>query len=31
MIAKIICYALNGLDGVPVEVETDVNRGVPSY
>ncbi len=31
MIAKIICYALSGLDGVPVEVETDVNRGVPSY
>ena len=31
MIAKIICYALNGLDGVPVEVEADVNKGVPSY
>ncbi len=31
MIAKIICYALNGLEGVPVEVETDVNKGVPSY
>ncbi len=31
MIAKIVCYALNGLEGVPVEVETDVNRGVPSY
>ena len=31
MIAKVICYALNGLDGVPVEVETDVNKGVPSY
>ena len=31
MIAKIICYALNGLDGVPVEVETDVNRGMPAY
>lgn len=31
MIAKIICYALNGLDGVPVEVETDVNKGVPAY
>ena len=31
MIAKIICYALNGLDGIPVEVETDVNKGVPSY
>ncbi len=31
MIAKIVCYALNGLEGVPVEVETDVNRGVPAY
>ncbi len=31
MIAKIICYALSGLDGIPVEVETDVNRGVPTY
>lgn len=31
MIAKIICYALSGLDGIPVEVETDVNKGVPSY
>ncbi len=31
MIAKIVCYALNGLDGVPVEVETDVNKGIPAY
>ncbi len=31
MIAKIICYTLNGLEGVPVEVETDVNKGIPSY
>jgi len=31
MIAKIICYALNGLDGLPVEVETDVNKGIPAY
>ncbi|MDE7158489.1 MAG: magnesium chelatase, partial [Clostridiales bacterium] len=31
MIAKIVCYALNGLEGVPVEVETDVNKGVPAY
>ncbi len=31
MIAKIICYALSGLEGVPVEVEADVNKGVPSY
>ncbi len=31
MIAKIVCYTLLGLEGVPVEVETDVNRGVPSY
>ncbi len=31
MIAKVKCYALSGLEGVPVEVETDVNKGVPSY
>ncbi len=31
MIAKIICYTLNGLEGVAVEVETDVNKGIPSY
>ena len=31
MIAKITCYALSGLEGIPVEVEADVNKGVPSY
>ena len=31
MIAKVKSYALNGLDGVPVTVEADVSRGVPSY
>ena len=31
MIAKIICFALHGLDGVPVEVETDVSKGIPCY
>ncbi len=31
MIAKIVCYTLNGLEGVPVEVETDVNKGIPGY
>ena len=31
MIAKVVCYVLNGLEGVPVEVETDVNKGIPSY
>lgn len=31
MVSKIICYALNGLDGVPVEVEADVNKGIPQY
>ena len=31
MIAKIICYALQGLEGVPVEVETDVCKGIPAY
>ncbi len=31
MIAKIVCYTLCGLEGVPIEVETDVNKGIPSY
>lgn len=31
MIAKVICYTLSGLEGVAVEVETDVNKGIPSY
>lgn len=31
MIAKVICYTLNGLEGVAVEVETDVNKGIPAY
>ena len=31
MIAKIVCYALQGLEGVPVEVETDVAKGMPAY
>ena len=31
MIAKIICYALQGLESVPVEVETDVCKGIPAY
>ena len=31
MIAKIVCYALQGLEGVPVEVETDASKGIPGY
>lgn len=31
MIASISSFALNGLDGVPVTVEADVNKGLPSY
>ena len=31
MLSKIISFALNGLEGVPVEVETDVNKGMVSY
>ena len=31
MIAKIQSYALQGLEGVPVTVETDLARGIPSY
>ena len=31
MLSKIKSYALSGLDGVPVVVETDINKGVVSY
>lgn len=31
MIAKVQSYALNGLDGVAVTVETDVSKGLPAY
>lgn len=31
MISKIISFALRGLEGVPVEVETDINKGMVSY
>ena len=31
MFSKITSFALDGLDGVPVEVETDINKGMVSY
>ncbi|MDE6557663.1 MAG: YifB family Mg chelatase-like AAA ATPase [Clostridia bacterium] len=31
MLSKVTSYALVGLDGVPVEVETDINKGMVSY
>ena len=31
MIAKVQSYALSGLEGVPVTVEADVSKGLPSY
>ena len=31
MIAKILSYALYGLSGVPVNVEVDVNNGLPAF
>lgn len=31
MLSKVISFALNGLDGVAVEVETDINKGMVSY
>ena len=31
MIARVQSYALSGLDGVAVTVETDVSRGLPAY
>lgn len=31
MIAKVKGYALIGIDGVPIEVEVDVNNGLPAF
>ena len=31
MLSKIKSFALNGLEGVPVEVETDINKGMVAY
>lgn len=31
MLSKVTSYALVGLEGVPVEVETDINKGMVSY
>ena len=31
MIAKVLSYALSGLEGVSVTVEADVSKGMPSY
>ncbi len=31
MIAKVLGYALKGLDGVPVIVEVDINNGLPAF
>ena len=31
MLSKVISYVLNGLDGVKIEVEADVGRGLPSF
>lgn len=31
MLSKVMSFALTGLEGVPVEVETDINKGMVSY
>lgn len=31
MLSKVTSFALSGLEGVPVEVETDINKGMVSY
>ena len=31
MLSKVISFALRGLEGVPVEVETDINKGMVAY
>lgn len=31
MFAKVACFALNGLEGIPVEAEVDMNNGLPAF
>ena len=31
MLAKILSFGLNGITGYPVQIEIDVNAGLPSY
>lgn len=31
MLSKILSFALNGISGYPVEIELDINPGLPSY
>lgn len=31
MLSEITSFALCGLEGIPVEVETDINKGLVSY
>lgn len=31
MLSKVVSFALNGLEGIPVEVETDINKGIVCY
>jgi magnesium chelatase family protein len=31
MIAKVLSYGLNGIEGYPVEVEVDISNGLPSF
>ena len=31
MLAKILSFGVNGISGYPVEIEVDVNAGIPSY
>ena len=31
MLSKVTSFALCGLEGVPVEVETDINKGMVAY
>ncbi len=31
MLAKVQCFALSGIDGTPVDVEVDINNGMPNF
>ena len=31
MLSKVTTFALSGLNGVPISVETDINNGLPAF
>ena len=31
MLAKTLCYALGGIDGIPITVECNLSNGLPAF